>query len=98
MRRFLADAGTEACCVTGGQDNIAHRRRCPMSAIDNECFVGKSCEGKDSSRLVAGECMALRQSHDQRLVQQWMEDYSIQFGALYPHESGVQSISLYAFD
>src|SRR5262245_25681192 len=87
--RFLSDAGAEARCTTRGNDTIAP---CPRSAIDNESLPGERLQ-KDS--LSPGERMALRQSHDPRLLQQWMKNESSQFGEVHKEESGIEPIAFY---
>src|SRR5262249_7171810 len=98
VRRFLSDARAEACCLTRGEGSIAHQSSSPVSTAKNECLTRKSLQRKDSSGFATGEFVALGQSHDQWLLQQWMQDESIRCGNVRPDESGVESIALYAFD
>jgi hypothetical protein len=95
VRRFLSDAGGEACRMTRGKDIVARSSQCPRLAVHYEGLVGKILQWKDSSGLAAGECMALGQSHDHRFHQHWMEDEAFQFSNTYPAENGVEPIAFY---
>src|SRR5262245_64991705 len=90
MRRFLSNPGGEICCAARGKDSITHRRRFTIPAVENECLVGELLQRKGG--LASGEGMALRQSHDPRLLQQWMKSESTQFGEIHPDERGIESI------
>src|SRR5215510_6472701 len=90
MRRFLSNPGGEICCAARGKDSITHRRRCTIPAVENECLVGELLQRKGS--LAAREGMALRQSDEPRLLQQWMKDEATHSGEIHPHERGIESI------